>query len=147
LGKKYALLVFLLDLFKGFFPVLLSRFYFGLDSWTTFFVGLFAFLGHLYPVFHGFRGGKGVATAFGVLLGVSPTLAILSLLVWLLVFKLKGYVSLASLSASAFAVVLSLFLLPFKLFLMSLIIGVFIFYKHRDNIKRLLEGTELGFKR
>jgi glycerol-3-phosphate acyltransferase PlsY len=58
LGKKYALLVFLLDLFKGFFPILLSRFYFGLDSWTTFFVGLFAFLGHLYPIFHGFRGGQ-----------------------------------------------------------------------------------------
>jgi glycerol-3-phosphate acyltransferase PlsY len=146
LGKKYSLLVFLLDLFKGFFPVLLSRFYFGLDSWTTLFVGLFAFLGHLYPIFHGFKGGKGVATAFGVLLGVSPTLAILSLLVWLLVFKLKGYVSLASLSACTFAVVLSLFLLPFKLFLMSFIIGVFIFYKHRENIKRLLEGTELGFK-
>jgi glycerol-3-phosphate acyltransferase PlsY len=49
LGKKYALLVFLLDLFKGFFPVLLSRFYFGLDSWTTFFVGLFAFLGASVP--------------------------------------------------------------------------------------------------
>ncbi len=147
LGKRYAFLVFLLDLFKGFFPVLLSRFYFGFDSWTTFFVGLFAFLGHLYPVFYGFRGGKGVATAFGVLLGVSPSMAILSLLVWLAVFKLKGYVSLASLSACALAVALSLFLLPFKFFLMSFVIGVFIFYKHRENIKRLLEGTELGFRK
>ncbi len=147
LGKGYAFLVFLLDLFKGFFPVFLSRFYFGLDSWTTFFVGLFAFLGHLYPVFYGFRGGKGVATAFGVLLGVSPSMAILSLLVWLAVFKLKGYVSLASLSACALAVALSLFLLPFKFFLMSFVIGVFIFYKHRENIKRLLEGTELGFRK
>jgi acyl phosphate:glycerol-3-phosphate acyltransferase len=58
LGKKYALLVFLLDLFKGFFPVLLSRFYFGLDSWTTFFVGLFAFLGIYILSFMALEGAK-----------------------------------------------------------------------------------------
>ncbi|WP_448588026.1 glycerol-3-phosphate 1-O-acyltransferase PlsY [Thermocrinis sp.] len=147
LGKGYAVLVFFLDFFKGVLPIVLSRIYFGLDSWTTFFVGLFAFLGHLYPIFHNFRGGKGVATAFGVLMGVSPTIALISFFVWFLTFKIKGYVSLASLTASVFALVLSFIFLPLKIALMTLIIALLISYKHRDNIKRLLEGTELGFKR
>ncbi|WP_333784462.1 glycerol-3-phosphate 1-O-acyltransferase PlsY [Thermocrinis sp.] len=147
LGKKYGVLVFFLDFLKGLFPVVLSRIYFGLESWTTVFVGLAAFLGHLYPFFHNFRGGKGVATAFGVLLAISPTIALFSLLVWLLLFKLKGYVSLASLGATGFAFILSLIMLNFKLILMVSFITLLILYKHRDNIKRLLEGTELGFRR
>ncbi|WP_029551689.1 glycerol-3-phosphate 1-O-acyltransferase PlsY [Thermocrinis jamiesonii] len=147
LGKKYGVLVFFLDFSKGLFPVVLSRIYFGDESWTTVFVGIAAFLGHLYPFFHNFRGGKGVATAFGVLVGVSPTIAILSFLVWLLIFKLKGYVSLASLGASLFALVLSIFTLSQKLILMFLFITLLIIYRHKDNIRRLLEGTELGFKR
>ncbi len=147
LGKKYGVLVFFLDFFKGLFPVILSRIYFGLESWTTVFVGIAAFLGHLYPIFHNLRGGKGVATAFGVLVGISPTIALLSFFIWLLVFKLKGYVSLASLTASLFAFALSLLLLPLKLIFMVFFITLLIIYKHRDNIKRLLEGTELGFRR
>ncbi len=148
LGKKYATLVFLLDMLKGFLPIVLSRLYFGLDSWTTFFVGVAAVLGHMYPVFSGFRGGKGVASAFGVLLGISPLIAMLTLLFWFFVFRWKGYVSLASLLAQPFAVVaLLLSDLPFKLFLMSLVIGSLIVYKHRSNIQRLMEGKELSFKK
>lgn len=147
LGKKYALLVFFLDFSKGFVPMILSRLYFGLDSWTTFFVGLASVLGHMYPIFHNFKGGKGVATAFGVLTGLSPFTALLSALVWGFIFKWKGIVSLASLGASAFAVfVLLLEGFPFKLFLMALLIALLITYRHRENIKRLLEGTELTFK-
>ncbi|RMH07236.1 MAG: glycerol-3-phosphate 1-O-acyltransferase [Aquificota bacterium] len=148
LGKKYAFLVFLLDFSKGLVPIVLSRLYFGLDSWTTFFTGLASLLGHMYPVFHGFKGGKGVATAFGVLTGLSPLSAVLSMLVWGLIFRWKGIVSLASLSATTFAF---LFLLlsgyPFKLLLMAFLMAVLITYKHRENIKRLLEGTEYTFKR
>jgi len=147
LGKKYGVLVFFLDFLKGLFPVILSRIYFGLESWTTGFVGLASFLGHLYPFFHKFRGGKGVATAFGVLFGISPTIALFSLLVWFLLFKLKGYVSLASLGATGFAFILSLIMLNFKLIFMVFFITLLIVYKHRDNIKRLLEGSELGFRR
>ncbi len=148
LGKRYAFIVFLLDTFKGLLPILLSRLYFGLDSWTTFFVGIAAVLGHMYSVFGNFKGGKGVATAFGILLGISPLVAILTLMFWFFVFKLKGYVSLASILSQPFAVVV-LFLsqVPGKIVLMAILIGSFVIYKHRENIKRLMEGTELGFRR
>jgi glycerol-3-phosphate acyltransferase PlsY len=146
LGKKYALLVFFLDMLKGLFPVILARFYFGLESWTLFMVGIAAVLGHVFPVFHNFKGGKAVATAFGVLLGVSFKVAFFSLIIWLLVFKLKGYVSLASLVSSVCAVLLLILLgFPFKIALMSLVIASIIFYRHKDNISRLLEGTEHTF--
>ncbi len=148
LGKKYALLVFFLDMLKGLFPMLLARLYFGLDSWTTSLVGVASFLGHLYPAFHGFKGGKGVATAFGVLFGISPLASSLCLVLWFLVFKLKGYVSLASLSSSAFAPILLLIIgYPIKIFLAALFIALFILYKHRDNINRLLMGQEHRFSK
>ncbi|SHK48591.1 glycerol-3-phosphate 1-O-acyltransferase PlsY [Thermocrinis minervae] len=143
LGRKYAVLVFLLDAFKGFFPILLSRLYFGLDSWTTFFVGLACVLGHMYPIFHDFRGGKGVATASGVLLGVSPLTFLLSMIFWTLLVKLKGYVSLASMGSSLFATLLLLLQgYDYRVVFMSLFITMLIVYRHKDNIKRLLEGTE-----
>ncbi|MFN3813564.1 MAG: glycerol-3-phosphate 1-O-acyltransferase PlsY [Aquificaceae bacterium] len=148
LGKKYAFLVFFLDVLKGLFPMLLARLYFGLDSWTASMVGIASFLGHLYPFFHGFKGGKGVATAFGVLLGISPLVSSICLVLWLLVFRLKGYVSLASLSSSAFAPFLLLILgYPVKIFLTALFMASFILYRHRDNINRLLMGQEHRFSK
>lgn len=147
LGKKYALLVFFLDLSKGLLPMVLARLYYGLESWTAFFVGLASLLGHMYPVFHNFKGGKGVATSFGVLIGVSPLTALLSLVLWAILFKWKGIVSIASLSACAFAF---LFLLisgyPSKIVLMAFLMFLLILYKHKDNIYRLLEGKEYTFK-
>jgi len=127
-------------------PMLLARLYYGLDSWTAFFVGLASLLGHMYPIFHGFKGGKGVATGFGVLLGISPLVAILSIALWGLVFKWKGIVSIASLSASAFAIMLLLLSYPFKIFLMALIMFLLILYRHKENIYRLMEGKEYKFK-
>ncbi|WP_340690967.1 glycerol-3-phosphate 1-O-acyltransferase PlsY [Hydrogenobacter thermophilus] len=147
LGIKYAVLVFLLDTLKGLFPTLLARIYFGIDSWTTVFVGIASVLGHIFPIFHSFKGGKAVATSLGVLLGLSPLASIVCLIIWYAVFKLKGYVSLASLTASASAPLL-LFILgyPFKVLLMSFVIVFLVFCRHRDNIARLLEGREHGFK-
>lgn len=147
LGKKYAALVFFLDMSKGFVPMFLARLYYGLDSWTAFFVGLASLLGHIYPIFHNFKGGKGVATAFGTLLGVSPLTALLSLALWGIVFRWKGIVSIASLGACAFAFVfLMLSGYPSKIVLMSLLILLLILYKHKDNIYRLIEGKEYSFK-
>ena len=147
LGKRYAVIVFFLDMLKGLLPIVLARFYFGTDSWTTVFVGIFAVLGHMYPVFSNFRGGKGVATAFGVLLGLSPLIAIITIIFWFMVFKLKGYVSLASMSALAFASIAILFSdMPIKVFIMALVLSLLIAYKHRENISRLLQGKEYSFK-
>ncbi len=147
LGKKYAVLVFFLDFSKGLISMFLARLYFGLDSWTAFFVGLASLLGHLYPVFHNFRGGKGVATAFGTLTVVSPLVAVVSIAFWGLVFRWKGIVSISSLSASALAVFLLLLSgYPFKIFLMAILMFLLILHKHKDNLVRLLEGKEHSFK-
>ncbi len=147
LGKRYAVLVFLLDFSKGLIPMLLARLYFGLESWTAFFVGLASLLGHMYPVFHNFKGGKGVATAFGTLTALSPLIAVLSIAFWGLIFRWKGIVSVASLSASALAVLLLLISgYPLKIFLMALLMFFFILYRHKENIARLMEGKEHSFR-
>ncbi|QWK20639.1 MAG: glycerol-3-phosphate 1-O-acyltransferase PlsY [Hydrogenobacter thermophilus] len=147
LGIKYAVLVFLLDTLKGLFPTLLAKLYFGIDSWTLVFVGIASVIGHVFPIFHSFKGGKAVATSLGVLMGLSPLAGIVCLIIWYAVFKLKGYVSLASLTASASApLLLLIFGYPFKVLLMSFVIVFLVFCRHRDNIARLLEGREHSFK-
>ena len=143
LGKKYGILVFILDMLKGFIPTLLAVKIYGLDSWITFFVGIASVIGHMYPLFFKFRGGKGVATAFGVLLAVSVKVAFLSFLTWLFVVYETRYVSLGSIIASFISVpLLAIFEYPLKLIFMALIISLLVLYKHKDNIGRLLIGRE-----
>ena len=143
LGKKYGVVVFLLDMLKGFIPTALAVKLFGIDSLWVVLVGLAAVLGHMFPLFFGFKGGKGVATAFGVLLAVSPKVAVFSLLVWVLVVFFTRYASLGSIVASTSAV---FFLVvsdaPTSVSTMALLIVLLIVYKHKDNISRLLSGTE-----
>ncbi len=143
LGKKYGVLVFLLDMVKGFIPTSIAVKLFGVSSiWTTL-TGIGAVLGHMYPVFFGFKGGKGVATAFGILLSVSPKVALLSFLVWLMVVFLTRYVSLGSIAASISAVFfLAVSSMPSNVCFMAFVITFLILYRHRDNILRLLSGTE-----
>ncbi|WP_457600569.1 glycerol-3-phosphate 1-O-acyltransferase PlsY [Hydrogenivirga sp.] len=143
LGKKFGVLVFFLDMLKGFVPTALAVSFYGLESKAVMFVGIASVLGHMFSVFDHFKGGKGVATAFGVVLALSFKLALLMLLVWAGVLYWKRYVSLASITASAVAPVL--FLLagyPFHITLMGVVIALLIVYKHRPNIDRLLSGQE-----
>ncbi len=143
LGKKLGALVFFLDMLKGFIPTALAVSLYGLESKVVAFVGVASVLGHMFSIFDRFRGGKGVATAFGVLLAISLKLALLSLLVWGGVLYWKRFVSLASITASAVSPVLFLvFGYPFHLFLMSLVIAGLIIYKHKSNIERLMSGQE-----
>jgi len=146
LGKKYGVLVFFLDFLKGFIPALIAVNSFGIHSWVLSFTGIASVLGHMYPVFFGFKGGKGVATAFGVMFAVSPTVALLSFFVWLGIFLWKRYVSLASIGATIFAF---LFLFaagyPINVLFMAFVISILIIYRHRENIERLLTGTEHRF--
>ena len=144
LGKKYGAIVFFLDMLKGLIPTLLAIKIFGIESFATAFTAIFAVLGHMYPVFFGFKGGKGIATAFGVLLAISPKVAILSIILWTLLVLWKRYVSLASLSATYFAFILLLiFRYPFSVLFTAFVLSILITYKHKENIKRLLTGTEL----
>ncbi len=145
-GWPAAAITLIGDVLKGLIPVLVAR---ELTDGTLIvsLTGAAAFLGHLYPVFFGFRGGKGVATACGVLLAISGVLTLILIATWLAVAVLFRYSSLAALTAAALAPVMVLWLLSDpSLLAMSLIITTLLFWRHRGNITRLLAGTESKIK-
>ena len=155
-SKKAAILTLLLDAVKGWLPVALVLAYgtpFGLGVGVAALCGLAAFLGHLYPVFFGFVGGKGVATAVGVLVGVNGTLALATVLSIVVYFS--RYVSLASMVAAVFAPVFYVFgdgvawdMNGTEVFCLA-VMAMLLVWRHRENINRLLAGSEskLGQKK
>jgi acyl phosphate:glycerol-3-phosphate acyltransferase len=142
LGKKVGILTLMGDCLKGLVPVLAAKYLGGGDSLMAL-TGLAAFLGHVYTVFLGFKGGKGVATALGVFLAVSPLSVLFSLAVFLLVVWKWRYVSLASITAAA-VIPIAVTIVEQKAFItgMAVIISIIVIRKHRDNIDRLKAGTE-----
>ena len=156
-NKAAAVATLLLDALKGWLPVMLVKWLgadYGLGGGTVAAVGLAAFLGHLYPVFFGFKGGKGVATAAGVLIGLSWVLGLATLATWLIVAYFSRYSSLASLAAAVFSPLFYLFgdraawYVDKSNLMMLVVISALLVYRHRDNINKLLKGTEsrLGAK-
>ncbi len=143
MGDKRAALVTLLgDMSKGFLPVALAR-WFGAEPLVVAASGFTAFLGHLYPLFFGFHGGKGVATFLGVLLGLHLGLGLLALGTWLVVAKFSKFSSLAALTAAALSPFYAHWLvgqasITFLVAVMAIWLGV----RHRDNLRRLLRGEE-----
>ena len=149
LGKKLGALTFLGDMLKGFLPVCAGTIIFHSPVLTALF-GMAAFLGHLFPVYLKFKGGKGVATAFGIFLYLAPAVMLIEVVVFVLIVFLWRYVSLASLIVStAMPFLLAAFSCPQPTVLLSIIMSLLIFLKHSANIKRLLKGTEnrLGSKK
>ncbi len=154
LGLKYALLVLVVDIFKGTASVLwLWRFphYSGLlpPELLPILAGLFAILGHIFPIFAGFKGGKGINTTFGVFLGLAPLPTLFALSIFLGFLSFTRYVSLSSLSASfSLPLILALkhFIFDLKtnpyLFILSLVVLLIVLITHRSNIRRLLAGKE-----
>lgn len=155
LGAKIGAAVFAVDIAKGFFPVYLLSKYVDVSRPELFAMalGVFAILGHIKPIFlitKGGGGGKGVATAAGVFLGLAPIPMLIAFSVWLLVFLISRYVSLASLVAAValpIALVLKGASIQDPLLLLALAIGIFVFYTHRANIQRLINGSEHRFKK
>ncbi len=157
-SKKAAVVTLLLDGAKGWLPVALVHWFgkpWGLESGTMALVGLAAFLGHLYPVFFRFEGGKGVATAAGVLLGLHWALGLATLGTWILIAFFFRYSSLAALVAAVFAPLYYIFgdgmawyLEGSVLFSVS-VMSLLLIYRHAENIGRLARGTEsrLGRKK
>jgi len=144
LGKQYGIIVYILDFLKGFIPTLIAVKLFGLENWTTVLVALAAVLGHMFSPFLGFKGGKGVATASGVLFGISPLLGFIALALWYLMFKKSGYVSLGSiLTALTMIFLVGILNYPLPIKILVTIISVLILVKHKSNVERLLEGKEL----
>jgi acyl phosphate:glycerol-3-phosphate acyltransferase len=153
-SKPAAIITLVLDALKGFAPVFLVQLYgkkFGLGDGTLAMVALAAFVGHLYPVFFKFKGGKGVATAAGVLFGVHWLLGLACVASFAIILYFSRYVSLASLAAAVFAPFYYLFgdraawytskPVLMAIFVMALLLA----YRHRENINRLLEGKEAKF--
>jgi len=150
-NKAAAVATLLLDGLKGWLPIMLVRWLgqrYGLGDGTVAAVALAAFLGHLYPVFFGFKGGKGVATAAGALLGIGWVLGVAALATWGIVVFFSRYVSLASMAAAVFAPLYYLFghrvawYADKRILLALVVIGVLLVYRHRENIDKLLKGTE-----
>lgn len=141
-GKKAAVLTLLADALKGYLPVLLARLM-GFDETIVALAATAALAGHIFPVYLKFKGGKGVATGFGVVLAFLPQVAGAVLVTWLLTVAIFRYSSLAAVTA---CVALPLFTLYFQptpvACVFSLLAGSMILYRHKDNIQRLLKGAE-----
>ncbi|MGF6599440.1 glycerol-3-phosphate acyltransferase PlsY [Paraburkholderia sp. GAS448] len=145
-NKTAAILTLLGDAFKGWLAVwLVSHFgpHYGLDDSAIALAAIAVFLGHLYPVFFRFKGGKGVATAAGVLLAIHPVLGIATLLTWLIIAFFFRYSSLAALVAAVFAPLFDVFLFgPNIIGLAVLAMSALLIWRHRANIGKLIEGKE-----
>ena len=141
-GKKAAIVTLTGDMLKGLIPVLIVT-QFQTDTLTIALVGLFVFLGHIFPVYYGFKGGKGVATYYGVILGINWLVGLIAITIWLTVA--------AILKISALSALVSIFFTPFILWTFSqsieltstvVLMSLIVFWRHQSNIKLLLHGKE-----
>ena len=141
-GKKAATITLLGDMLKGLIPTLVVIL-FDFDTLTVALVGLFALLGHIFPVYYGFKGGKGVATFYGVILGLNWQVGLIALAIWLVIAKL--------LKISSLSALISVFATPFVLWFFShsvelttavAVMSLLIFWRHKKNIQSLLSGSE-----
>ena len=141
-NKKAAVLTLVGDLLKGLVPLLVAR-WLQFDLLALCLMGFAAIVGHMYPIYYRFRGGKGVATTLGVLLGVYWPLAIVWTLIWVTIAKLMGYSSLAALCATvALPIIAWIINLPESILYLTLATMVLVIWRHRSNIKKLLSGEE-----
>jgi glycerol-3-phosphate acyltransferase PlsY len=145
-NKAAAVFTLALDALKGYVPVFVALWWrqpLGLGETTVALVGLAAFLGHLWPVFFRFQGGKGVATAAGVLMALNPWLGVATLASWLIVAAFSRYSSLASIVAAAFAPFYQLLIWGAEPALAAIVpMSLLLVWRHQANIRKLLAGTE-----
>ena len=141
-GKKAAIITLLGDALKGLIPVLIAT-QLETGQTTVALVGLFALLGHIFPVYYGFKGGKGVATYYGVILGINWQVGIIALAIWLITAKL--------LKISSLSALVSVFITPFMLWIFTqsteltiavTVMSILVFWRHKKNIQSLLQGSE-----
>jgi glycerol-3-phosphate acyltransferase PlsY len=141
-GKKIAAFVLLIDVWKGLSPILLAYSYTS-SSLELSIIALFAFLGHVYPVFYSFKGGKGVATFIGGLIGINPLVGLSFILIWLFVAKVLNISSLSALVATLLIPIVFYFIeMDIEATGVIALICLWIFFTHRSNIKRLVSGEE-----
>jgi glycerol-3-phosphate acyltransferase PlsY len=145
-----AVLTLIGDALKGYIAVMLARVLLGdesltstMGSWVLSGVVIAVFLGHLFPIFHGFKGGKGVATACGILFGINWILGVATLSTWIIVAMFMRYSSLAALAAAVFGPIYFMFLFGFQPIGVGLLaVCLLLIWRHRSNIQNLMNGTE-----
>jgi glycerol-3-phosphate acyltransferase PlsY len=149
LGWKYAVPAGLFDVAKGAAPVAVLSPRVGTAGWIPLVIGLGAIVGHVFSVFVKFRGGKGVATAAGVVLALAPVALLASAVVWLVVLRLTGFVSLASMTGAVTFPIAAWLIQPNDRWVgwFGVAVAAFILFNHRSNIARLRAGTESRFGR
>ena len=141
-GKKIAAFVLLIDVLKGLSPILFAYLYIS-STFELSIIALFAFLGHVYPVFYSFKGGKGVATFIGGLIGINPLVGLSFILIWLFVAKVLNISSLSALVATLLTPIVFYFIeMDIEATGVIALICLWIFFTHRSNIKRLVSGEE-----
>lgn len=141
-GKKAAIITLIGDLLKGLIPVIIAKLL-GASLSVQLLVAMAAFLGHLYPIFFAFKGGKGVATAIGVLIGLNWLVALAAAAIWLVIFGIKRISSLSALTTTALSPVYVWLITHSVEFLtFSVVLAALIFWRHRSNIRNLMAGTE-----
>jgi glycerol-3-phosphate acyltransferase PlsY len=146
-GKKAAALTLVGDMLKGYIPVALAM-WFWLDAPTVIAIGMAAFIGHIWPVFFEFKGGKGVATELGVLFGLNPIIGAISALVWLFIAKGLKISSLAALVAMALAPVATWLIAGLTTWTLGVtVMSLILIWRHKSNIQRLLSGEESAIGR
>ena len=141
LGKKAGTIVLLMDLLKGSISVLLLK-QMDLHGISPLIIALFAVVGHTYPLFANFKGGKAVATFAGVILAYQPVLFLIGLGIFILTLAISKMVSFTSMLTISIGVLLSLYFQDIVLTIIALLADIFIIYRHRTNIQRILNGTE-----
>lgn len=143
LGRKAGIIVLFIDLQKGLLPVLIAQYLYFSSEWILL-IGLFAVLGHVFSPFVGFKGGKGIATSLGVMIGFAPLIALICVTVFLLTVFTSRLVSLGSLfgALTFFMAVLFEYQTNLKVIALAGILTILLFVTHRENIKKIMNGTE-----
>ncbi|WP_409293686.1 glycerol-3-phosphate 1-O-acyltransferase PlsY [Peribacillus sp. SCS-26] len=140
LGKKAGIIVTLMDILKGTLAVVLPHLL-GVDIHPLI-AGVFAVIGHMYPLFAGFKGGKAVATSGGLILGYVPIMFVLVLAIFLICLYITKYVSLSSILTAVGALIYTLVIWDIPLIIVISVLTIFILYRHRANLVRIKNGTE-----
>ena len=144
LGWKLGVMVLIFDAFKGMIFIIIAR-KFGLSDIYVVLIGLAAILGHSYSIYLKFKGGKAVATSLGVMLVLIPKVIVILVIVFLFIVIFSGYVSLASISVAGLLPILTYIMYNNIIALLSLVVGILVIWRHKSNIKNLLEGKEDKF--
>lgn len=140
LGFKAGSIVVISDILKGTIATVLPL-QLGFEVYPLI-IGMFAVIGHTYPLFAKFKGGKAVATSSGIILGVSPLLFVIMIATFLLTLYISKYVSLSSMITGVISIIISFFIRDLGLIIMITLLTLFVFYRHKENIKRILNKTE-----